>query len=269
MGRRGLGAGFRAALRFLRTDGGYHAGALTYYSILALFPAGALTYALLGIFGAESAVDDAAEELDERGFEPAYVNAVRETIKAAVTQRSDEALIVVAISVAGAIYAASRWVRGVSRGLDAVLERPHSSAGLGRYLRDTLALVLLFSGAMLFQFVGGRIATGVFGEGFVLRQAAPYLLAAIAAASAYAYVYAVVAAPPRPPRAAVLAASVATMLLWVALTVGFRLFAERWPGYDTNYGVFATLIVGLIWLWLTNVSVLLGGAFAHELARRR
>jgi hypothetical protein len=30
--------------------------------------------------------------------------------------------------------------------------------------------------------------------------------------------------------------------------------------------VFATLIVGLIWLWLTNVSVLLGGAFAHEWA---
>jgi membrane protein len=58
------------------------------------------------------------------------------------------------------------------------------------------------------------------------------------------------------------------MLLWVAMTVGFRVFAERWPGYDANYGVFATPIVGLIWLWLTNVSVLLGGAFAHELDPR-
>lgn len=268
VGRRGSVAGFRAALRFLRTDGGYHAAALTYYLILALFPGGALIYALLGIFGAESAIDDAAEELDERGFDPEYVNAVRETIRAAVTQRSDEALIVVAISVVAAIYVASRWVRGVGRGLDAVLERPHSSAGLGRHLRDTLALVLLFSGALLLQFVGGGIATGVFGEGFLLRQGATYLLAAIAGACAYAYIYAFVAAPPRPPRAAVVAASAATMLLWIALTVGFREFAERWPGYDANYGVFATLIVGLIWLWLTNVSVLLGGAFAHELDPR-
>jgi uncharacterized BrkB/YihY/UPF0761 family membrane protein len=40
------------------------------------------------------------------------------------------------------------------------------------------------------------------------------------------------------------------------------------PWYDSNYGVFATLVVGLIWLWLTNVSVLLGGAFAHELDPR-
>jgi membrane protein len=268
VGRRGSVAGFRAAQRFLRTDGGYHAAALTYYLILALFPGGALIYAMLGIFGAESAIDDAAEELDERGFDPEYVNAVRETIRAAVTQRSDEALIVVAISVVAAIYVASRWVRGVGRGLDAVLERPHSSAGLGRHLRDTLALVLLFSGALLLQFAGDRIATGVFGEGFLFRQGAPYLLAAIAGACAYAYIYAFVAAPPRPPRAAVVAASAATMLLWIALTVGFRVFAERWPGYDANYGVFATLIVGLIWLWLTNVSVLLGGAFARELDPR-
>jgi membrane protein len=266
LGRRGSVAGFRACMRFLRTDGGYHAAALTYYLILALFPAGALIYALLGIFGAESAVDDAAEELDRRGFDQEYVHAVRETIESAVTQRSDEASIVVAIGVVAAIYVASQWVRGVGRGLDAVLERPHASAGPGRHLRDALALVLLFSGAVLLQFVGNRIATGVVGEGFLLRQVAPYLLAAIAGACAYAYIYAVVASPPRPSRDTIVAASVASMLLWIAVTIGFRIFAERWPGYDTNYGVFATLIVGLIWLWLTNVSVLLGGAFAHELA---
>jgi membrane protein len=53
----------------------------------------------------------------------------------------------------------------------------------------------------------------------------------------------------------------------VLASVGFRLFADLWPGYDTNYGVFATLIVAVIWLWLTNVSVLLGGGFAAEWER--
>ena len=254
---------------FLRTDGGYHAAALTYYLIFALFPAGALIYALLGIFGAESAIDDVGEELDERGFDHEYVNAVRVTIKAAVTQRSDEALVVVAISVVAAIYVASQWVRAVRRGLDAVLERTHTPVGLSRDLRDALALLLLFSAAMLLQFAGGRIATHVFGDRPLLGQGAAYLLAAIAGACAYAYIYAFVAAPPRPPRSAIVAASVATMVLWITATVGFRIFAERWPGYTASYGVFATPIVGLIWLWLTNVSVLLGGTLAHELGRRR
>ena len=262
--RRGPVAGFRAGRRFLRSDGGYHAAALTYYLILALFPAGALIYALLGIFGAESAVDDAAAELARRGFDRQYVNAVRETIESAVRQRSDEAWIVVAISVAAALHVAGQWVRGVGRGLDAVVERPHVPASLGRQLRDALALVLLFSGAVLLQFAGSRIATWAFGEDFPVLQVAAYLLAAVAGSCAYGYIYAFVAAPPRPPRDAIVAASVASMLLWVAVTIGFRLFAEHWPGYDTNYGVFATLIVGLVWLWLTNASVLLGGAFAHE-----
>jgi membrane protein len=57
------------------------------------------------------------------------------------------------------------------------------------------------------------------------------------------------------------------MLIWVLATVGFRVFADLWPGYDTNYGVFATLIVAVIWLWLTNVSVLIGGAFAAGWSR--
>jgi membrane protein len=178
-------------------------------------------------------------------------------------------LIVVAISVVAAIYVASQWVRGVRRGLDAVLERPHTPAGLSRDLRDALALVLLFSAAMLLQFAGDRVATNVFGDRPLLGQGVAYLLAGIAGVCAYAYIYAFVAAPPRPPRRAVVEASVATMVLWIAATVGFRVFAERWPGYHASYGVFATAIVGLIWLWLTNVSVLLGGASAHELGERR
>jgi uncharacterized BrkB/YihY/UPF0761 family membrane protein len=42
--RRAVRAGFHGAIRFVVCDGSYHAAALTYYSILAVFPAGALVY---------------------------------------------------------------------------------------------------------------------------------------------------------------------------------------------------------------------------------
>ena len=51
-----LGCGLQGRPAVPATDGGHYAAALTYYLILALFPAGALIYALLGLFGAESAV---------------------------------------------------------------------------------------------------------------------------------------------------------------------------------------------------------------------
>ena len=258
--RRALGAGLRGAIRFAARGGSYHAAALTYYSIFSIFPAGALVYALLGIVGAESVIDDAVDSLERRDVESQFVDALSKTLKSAVHQRADEATVVVAISVGSAIYLASRWIRGVARGLDAVLDRERSGSGLRflRQLRDTLVLL----------FVGAGLANDLFGNALsFLWEVGVYLLAALFAAVAYAYIYWFVPSPPRPPIDALLAGAIVGMLIWVLASVGFRIFADLWPGYDTNYGVFATALVAVIWLWLTNVSVLLGGAFAAEWSR--
>jgi len=250
--------------------GGYHAAALTYYSIFSIFPAGALVYALLGIVGAESVINDAVDSLAQRNVESQFVDAVSKTLKSAVNQRSDEATIVVAISVGSAIYLAGRWIRGVARGLDAVLDHERSGSGLRflRQLRDTLVLVLLFIGALVLLFVGTGLANDLFGQALsFLWEVGVYLFAALLGAGAYAYIYWFVPSPPRPPPDALLAGAIVGMLIWLLSTVGFRIFADLWPGYDTNYGVFATAIVAVIWLWLTNVSVLIGGAFAAEWSR--
>jgi membrane protein len=158
-------------------------------------------------------------------------------------------------------------VRGVARGFDAVLDRPPAPSAL-RFLgqvRDTLALVFLFVGALVLAFIGGGLGSGLFGDAFsFLWQVGAYLLAAVAGAGAYGYIYAFVPAPPRPPGDALVAGALVGMLIWLLATAGFKVCADLWPGYDTNYGVFATLIVAVIWLWLTNVSVLLGAAFAIE-----
>jgi membrane protein len=268
--RRALGAGLRGTIRFLARGGSYHAAALTYYSILAFFPAGALVYGLLGLVGAESVINDAIDALEDRAVESQFVNALGDTLRSAVNQRTDEATIAVVISACTAIYLASRWIRGVARGLDAVLDHEHSGSGLRflRQLRDTFVQLLLFIGALVLLFVGTGIANDLFGEALsFLWEVGVYLLAAVLGAGAYAYIYWFVPSPPRPPPDALLAGAIVGMVIWVLATVGFRIFADLWPGYDTNYGVFATLIVAVIWLWLTNVSVLLGGAFAAEWAR--
>jgi membrane protein len=268
--RRSLGAAIRGSIRFVFRGGSYHAAALTYYSILASFPAGALAYGLLGLVGAESVINEAVDALERRDVESQFIDALRDTLSSAVNQRTDEATIAVLISVAAAIYLASRWVRGVARGLDAVLDRGHAGSGL-RFLgqlRDTLALVLLFVSALLLLFVGAGLANELFGEALsVLWEVGVYVLAGLLGAGAYAYIYWFVPSPPRPAPDALLAGAIVGMLIWVLVTVGFRIFVDLWPGYDTNYGVFATLIVAVIWLWLTNVSVLLGGAFAAEWSR--
>jgi membrane protein len=254
-------------MRFFRRGGSYHAAALTYYSILSLFPAGTLVLGILGLVGAEEAIDDASDALESRSVEPQFVNAVRATIESAVDQRQGDATLAIVISICAAIYVASRWVRGVARGLDAVLDRPPSPSAL-RFLgqlRDTLALVLLFVGALVLAFIGGGLASGFFGDAVSLVwQLGAYVVALLAGAGAYAYIYAFVPAPPRPPPDALIAGALVGMSIWILATTGFDVFASLWPGYDTNYGVFATAIVAVIWLWITNMSVLIGAAFAAE-----
>jgi membrane protein len=267
---RGGWAVLRASIHFFLQGGSYHAAALTYYAILSIFPAGALVYALLGVVGAESAIDSAVDALERRHVESQFVDAFRDTLRAAADQRSDDATIAIVVSTGAAVYVASRWIRGAARGLDAVLDRD-PAAGAVRFLsqlRDTMVLVLLFVAALLLAFVGGGLARGLFGDALsTLWQIGAYVLAAGIAACAYAYVYAFVPSPPRARREALAAGAVLGTIIWGLATAGFLVFADLWPGYDTNYGVFATLIVGIIWLWLTNVSVLLGGAFALEWER--
>jgi membrane protein len=268
--RRALRAMFYGAIRFVVRGGSYHAAALTYYSILAFFPAGALGYGLLGLVGAESVIDDAIEALERRAVESQFVDALGDTLRSAVNQHTDEATVAVVISTGAAIYLASRWVRGVARGLDAVLGQDHGASGLRflKQLRDTLALVFMFVSALALLFVGAGLANDLFGDALsLLWEIGVYLLAAVLGAGAYAYIYWFVPSPPRPAPDALAAGAVVGMVVWLLATVGFRVFADLWPGYDTNYGVFATLIVAVIWLWLTNVSVLLGGAVAAEWSR--
>jgi uncharacterized BrkB/YihY/UPF0761 family membrane protein len=151
-----------------------------------------LVYALLGIVGAESVIEDAVDALERRNVESQFVDALSDTLTSAVNQRSDDATIVVVISVGSAIYLASRWVRGVARGLDAVLDHEHAGSELRflRQLRDTLVLLLLFIGALVLLFVGAGLANDLFGDALsFLWEVGVYLLAALLGAGAYAYIY--------------------------------------------------------------------------------
>ena len=65
----------------------------------------------------------------------------------------------------------------------------------------------------------------------------------------------------------ILPGSVVATVLWIVASVGFSLYVSNFGSYGNTYGSLAGVIVFLIWLWLTNVAVLLGAQFAAELER--
>ncbi|WP_280470057.1 YihY/virulence factor BrkB family protein, partial [Nocardia brasiliensis] len=63
--------------------------------------------------------------------------------------------------------------------------------------------------------------------------------------------------------------SVLAVLLWIAASAGFAVYVANFGSYNKVYGSLGGVAVFLIWLWLSNIAVLLGAEFDAELARGR
>lgn len=63
--------------------------------------------------------------------------------------------------------------------------------------------------------------------------------------------------------------SVLALLVWMITSAGFAFYVAHFASYNKTYGTLAGVIVFLMWLWFSNIAVLLGLAFDTELARQR
>jgi membrane protein len=55
----------------------------------------------------------------------------------------------------------------------------------------------------------------------------------------------------------------------VLASLGFAFYVANFASYNKVYGSLAAVIVFLIWLWITNIAILLGAEFDAELTRER
>jgi membrane protein len=62
---------------------------------------------------------------------------------------------------------------------------------------------------------------------------------------------------------------VLAVLGWVIASVAFAFYVSNFASYNKTYGALAGPIVFLVWLWISNVMILLGAEFNAELERGR
>jgi membrane protein len=256
----------RAFWRFWDDHMNDHAGAVTYYCMLSLFPAGLLGVGLLSLIGTGDTVIQVADYLTRKGADPALVDAVRKTLDTAVKAHSGAAAVVV-LAVVVALYASSGAYAAAGRALNAVFryeEKRHWYFRRPTEAAATLALIIVAALALTLVFLGGGIANdflGGIGLGHTARTIwglarwpAALLLAIVFCAFVYTYApY----APQRKFRCFSPGALIA-VAIWLVASVGFSVYASNFASYNATYGAFATAVVLLVWLWLTAVALLFG-----------
>jgi membrane protein len=63
--------------------------------------------------------------------------------------------------------------------------------------------------------------------------------------------------------------SLLALAIWLAASAGFAFYVANFSSYNKTYGTMAGVIVFLVWLWISNLAILLGLEFDAESVRQR
>ena len=63
--------------------------------------------------------------------------------------------------------------------------------------------------------------------------------------------------------------SIIAVLLWIAASAAFAFYVSNFSSYNRTYGALGGVIVFLIWLWISNIAILLGAELNAEIERGR
>ncbi|MEV1021101.1 YihY/virulence factor BrkB family protein [Streptomyces sp. NPDC050264] len=266
----------RGSLReFQKEELADRAAALTYYSVLSLFPALLVLVALLGVAG-ETATQKVLDSLESLA-----PGAAREILTHAVKQLQGNSGTGSVMAVAGlvlAVWSASGYVGAFIRTANQIYHVPEGRPlwkVLPLRLGLTLALMLLATlSALVVVFTGGvaRQAGSVFGVGdtaLTVWSLAKWPLLAVLLVLMIGLLY--WAAPNVKGRGWlwVTPGGFLALVVWLVASAGFTLYAAGFASYNKTYGTMAGVIVFLVWLWLSSLAILLGLAFDAEIARQR
>jgi membrane protein len=259
-------------------DGGTDlAAALTYYSVLAIFPGLIVLLSLVGIFGqAQESVDKIVEILKPLISSTTTIERVTEVLNGLVSSQGAGTVLV--IGILGALWSASGYVGAFSRAMNKIYEveegRPFWRMR-PMQLIVTVSSVLLSAIALVILIVSGPVAESIgnaIGVGSNLVTAwniAKWPLLAVVVMMVVALLY--YATPNvRFTRFRVISVgSFVAILVWLAASVGFAFYVASFSSYNRTYGSLAGVVVALLWLWITNLALLFGAELDAELERGR
>jgi membrane protein len=251
------------------------AAGLTYYALLSVFPMLLAVLSVLGLFG-DSATRPLIDNLRELAPGPA-----RDTVITAVEnlQRSQGAAgLLFVLGLAGALWSASRYIAAFMRAANVIYEvdegRPIWKKIPVR-LGMTVVLALALVAATLAVVVTGDLAgqagdlLGLDDTAVTVWNFAKWPVAIVLVALLLALLYWAAPNVRHPGFRWLTPGAVLAIIVWVAGSVGFTIYLANFSSYNRTYGALAGVIIFLVWLWLTNLGVLLGAQLNAELERGR
>ena len=251
------------------------AAALTYYGVLAIFPALIVLVSILGLVG-ESATKPLLDNLGAVAPGPAkdiFTNAIKN-----LQGSQGTAGVLFVVGLLGALWSSSGYVAAFMRASNRIYDMPEgrpiwktlpTRVGLTLVLLTLLAvttLAVVLTGGLA-QKVGNIIGLGSTAVDVWNIAKWPVLL--IVVSFMFALLYWAAPNVKQPGFRWLSPGGILAVVGWLIASGAFAFYVGSFGSYNKTYGALGGVIVFLVWLWISNIVILLGAEFNAELERGR
>jgi membrane protein len=253
------------------------AASLTYYGLLALFPALIALVGLLGLVGDPHSTTKSITQIITQIGPSSAAQTFAGPIKS-ITAHKSTAGIMGIVGLAAALWSASSYVGAFMRAANVIYETPE-----GRpiwKLRPlqvlvTLIMVVILALVALAVVLTGPIVTavaqplGVGSTAVTIWDIAKWPALFIVVITMFSVLF---YASPNVKLAGfkwVSPGAVLAVVVWLVASALFALYVANFSSYDKTYGALGGVVIFLVWMWLTNTALLLGMQLNAERERSR
>jgi membrane protein len=251
----------------------YHAAALTYFSVLSIFPALIVLISLIGVVGSPDSIGGLLRIIEELGGQSA-VDTLRPPIENIVSNSA--AGLALIIGVLTALWSSSGYIGGFINAANEVWEVDEERSFFKRRpLQVLIALVMTVAVAVILMAIllTGPLVTaigdelGVGDTAVTIFSIAKWPLIFVGVVLIITFLYRTAPDTRHEGFLWILPGAIVATLLWLLGSIAFSFYVANFGSYSGTYGSLAGAIVLLLWLYLTNIAVLFGAQFAAELER--
>jgi len=253
------------------------AAALTYYGLLSLFPALIALVSIVGLVGDPATTTKTITDMVTKLGPGSAADTFAGPIKSITAHRGTAGILFI-VGLGTALWSASGYVGAFIRASNIIYEtpegRPFWKLRPLQILVTLIMLVLLALVALALVLTGPVVTAvaeplGISGMAVSIWDIAkwPVLLAVVVTMFAVLFYSA-----PNVKVAGfkwVTPGAVLAIVLWLIASAAFAFYVANFGSYDKTYGTLGGLVCLLVWLWITNVALLLGMELNSERERSR
>jgi membrane protein len=276
LGARGWWAALKRTVGEFREDNLTDwAAALTYYGVLAIFPALIVLVSILGLVG-ESATQPLIDNLGTVAPGPAkeiFTNALQN-----LQGDQGAAGVLFVVGILGALWSASGYVSAFMRASNAIYDMEEGRPiwkTLPVRVGLTLVLLLLLAVTTLAVVLTGGLAEkvgdliGLGSTAVTVWNIAKWPVLLLVVSFMFALLYWAAPNVKQPGFRWVSPGGILAVVGWLIASGAFAFYVANFGSYNKTYGALGGVIVFLTWLWITNNVILLGAEFNAEIERGR